>query len=106
LAGDKNLANSDFLPDVGDALLMLGLAVVQAATVEERLEQINRMGDKARAEVLEKKANKQLRYKSSGTRFAHMPRLMFRRGSGGEGRESNPTRTQKQVPNRNKFNNF
>jgi hypothetical protein len=60
LAGDKNRANSDFLPDGGDASLMLGLAVVQAATVEERLEQINRMGDKARAEVLEKGANIEL----------------------------------------------
>jgi len=41
------------------AFVMLGLVVVQAATVEERLEQINRMGDKARAEVLEKEARKE-----------------------------------------------
>src|SRR5215813_15457238 len=38
----------------GAALVMtfvvLGVTIVQAATVEERLEQINRMGDKARAE--------------------------------------------------------
>src|SRR5215831_11518436 len=34
------------------AFVMLRLVVAQAATVEERLEQINRMGDKARAEVL------------------------------------------------------
>src|SRR5215475_13892787 len=41
------------------AFVMLGLVVVQAATVEERLEQINRMGDKARSEVLEKEARKE-----------------------------------------------
>lgn len=41
------------------AFLMLSLGVVQAATVEERLEQINRMGDKARAEALEKEASKE-----------------------------------------------
>jgi hypothetical protein len=52
---------------------MLGLAVVQAAIVEERLEQINRTGDKARAEVLEKEANKELRSKSSGPRNGNGP---------------------------------
>ncbi|HSE91546.1 MAG TPA: hypothetical protein VLJ79_35435 [Candidatus Binatia bacterium] len=41
------------------AFLMLGFGVVQAATVEERLEQINRMGDKARSEALEKEASKE-----------------------------------------------
>ena len=41
------------------AFVMLRLVVAQAATVEERLEQINRMGDKARAEVLEKEARKE-----------------------------------------------
>src|SRR5262245_5296576 len=41
------------------AFVMLGLVVVQAATVEERLEQINRMGEKTRAEVLEKEARKE-----------------------------------------------
>src|SRR5215475_10893377 len=41
------------------AFVMLRLVVAQAATVEERLEQINRMGDKARAEVLKKEARKE-----------------------------------------------
>ena len=41
------------------AFVMHGLVVAQAATVEERLEQINRMGDKARGETLEKEARKE-----------------------------------------------
>src|SRR5262249_33760231 len=41
------------------AFVIVGLVVAQAATIEERLEQINRMDDKARAEVLEKEARKE-----------------------------------------------
>src|SRR5262245_34029686 len=48
-----------FRATVAIVSVILGLVVVQAATVEERLEQINRMGDKARAEVLEKEARKE-----------------------------------------------
>src|SRR5262249_25457816 len=41
------------------AFVVLGVTIAQAATVEERLEQINRMGDKARSETLEKEARKE-----------------------------------------------
>ena len=44
---------------IGIVSVMLGFLVAQAATVEDRLEQINRMGDKARAEALEKEARKE-----------------------------------------------
>lgn len=48
-----------FGPTVVMAFVMLGLGAGQAATVEQRLEQINRMGDKERAEALEKEASKE-----------------------------------------------